>query len=119
MRMLYHALVLPHITYRIVIWFSAADTVLERVIVLQKKMIRAKNFLPFNAHTGDFFKNMNILRVNGLHKLSLAIFMFKSIINSSVNPNSDFHQYKTRFRNNLVIPLHSLTRTQKIGTLGL
>ena len=113
LRMLYHTLVLPHITYGIDIWFGAADTVLERVIVLQKKIIRAMNSLPFNAHTGDFFKNMNILRVNDLHKLSLAIFMFKNITNSTFNTNSDFHHYNTRFRNNLVIPLHNLTMTQK------
>ena len=37
LRMLYHTLVLPHITYGIDIWFGAADNVLEHVIVLQKK----------------------------------------------------------------------------------
>ena len=73
MRMLYHNLVLPNITIGVNIWFGAADTVLELVIVLQKQILRVKNSLPFNVHTGDF----------------------------------------TRFRNNMVIPLHNLTMTQK------
>ena len=110
-RMLYHTLVLPHITYGRDLCFGAVDTVLERVIVLQKKNIRAMNFLPF-------FKNMNILTVNDHLKLSLVIFMFKNTTIFTFNTNSDFHQYNARFRNNLVIPFHDLSMTQKIGTFG-
>ena len=81
--------------------------------MLQKIFIRVNNSLSFNAHTSDFFKK-NILRVNDLHKLSLAIFTFKKITNSTFNTNSDFHHYNTsRFRNILVIPPHNLTMTQK------
>ena len=113
LRMLYHTLVLPHIAYGIDIWCGAADTVLERVIVLQTKIIGGMKSPPFIAHTGEFFENMNILRVNDLHELSLSISMFKNITNSSFNTNSDFHHYITRFRNNLVISLHNLTMTKK------
>ena len=70
-----------HITYGIDIRFGAADNVLERVIVLQKKIIRAMNSLPFNVHTGYLFKNMKIFRVNDFHKHSLATFMFKNTTN--------------------------------------
>ena len=70
--MLYHTFVLPYMTYTKDIWFCAAETVLERVIVFQKKKINgAMNSLPFNTHNGDFFKNMNKLRANDLPKLLL------------------------------------------------
>ena len=94
--MLYHILVLPHITYGIDIRVGAADTVIEPVIVLQKKNIRAVNSLPFNAHNGDFFKIMNTLRLNYIHKLSLTIFVLKKITDSTFNTDSDFHHYNTR-----------------------
>ena len=111
--MLYHTLVLPHITYGIESWFGAADTVLERIIGLQKKFVIAINSFPFNAPTGDFFKIMNMPRVNDLHKLSFAIFMFKSTTSSTPNTNSDFQQYNTRCRISLVVHLLNLIITQK------
>ena len=39
LRMLYHTLVLPHTTNRMDTWFGATENVLERVIVLQKKIL--------------------------------------------------------------------------------
>ena len=52
---LFHTLVWRHMTYGIKIQFCAADTVSEGVIELEKKVIRAMNSLPFNAHTGRLF----------------------------------------------------------------
>ena len=113
LKMLYHTLVMPHLSYGIEIWFGAPVTVSCRVIVLQKKIIRAMNSLPFNAHTNTFFKNMNILKLQSLHDFSLALRMFKNNHLATFETNSNFHNYRTRNRNNLVVPRYNLSVTQK------
>ena len=75
--------------------------------------MRAINSLPFNAHTNAFFRNMSILKLENLHQLSLAVHMFKNADLCSFDTNSDFHNYKTRNRNNLVVPHYNLSATQR------
>ena len=53
---LYQCLVLPYFTYGIDSWFATGRSRIQKLEVLQRKCIRAINFLDYNSHTNNFFK---------------------------------------------------------------
>ena len=106
---LYSALLVPHILYGIEIWHGALQENHDRIFKLQKKAIRAINSLEYNHPTNDFFKNMQMLKLNDIYKQSLLVYMFK---NQNFATHSDLHSYNTRNRQDIVLPLLNRTRSQ-------
>ena len=66
---LYSSLFLSHLLYGIEIWYGILAINDERIFKLQKKAVRAINSLPYSHHTSEFFKQMEILKVQDLYKL--------------------------------------------------
>ena len=56
---LYNSLIKPHIIYGILLWGHNC----ERILKLQKKIIRIITLSKYNAHTDPIFKSLNILKV--------------------------------------------------------
>ena len=74
------------------------------------------NSLSFDSHTEEYFKNMQILKLDDLHKLNLAIHMFNELV---INPNcrhfprnSDTHSHQTRNRSHLSYIRYNRSETQ-------
>ena len=76
---------------------------MEKVLLLQKKVIRIICNALFLAHTDPLFLEHNILKINDLYLLHLGEFMYK--FNSGTLPfafhdmfkqNRTFHKYPTR-----------------------
>ena len=109
LQLIYSALFVPHITYGIEIWHGALQTNRDRIFKLQKKAVRAINSLPYNNHTHEYFKSLEILKLDDLHKLRLCTYMFK---NRNAASHADIHSHNTRNRNNLIIPRFRRTRSQ-------
>ena len=106
---LYSTLLVPHLLYGIEIWHGALLENQDRIFKLQKKAVRAINSLGYNHHTNEFFKNMEILKVNDIFKQRILIYMFK---NQNFATHSDNHAYNTRNRQDLVVPRFNRSRTQ-------
>ena len=51
LKTLYYSLVYPYFQYCIIVWGSTYPTNLNRLILLQKRIIRIVNKKPFDAHT--------------------------------------------------------------------
>ena len=66
LKSLYMSLVLPYISYCNIIWCSAFKTVLNPVLILQKKCIRTITKSDFLAHTKPLFKSSQLLDINKL-----------------------------------------------------
>ena len=111
LKTLYHCLVSPHISYGIEAWYAAPKTATDRISVIQKKVIRAINRLPYNTHTNDYFKSMRIPKLEDIYHLQLGKYMFTN--QNKFNLVSDVHSHNTRSRNNLALPLYNLSHTQK------
>ena len=109
LKLLYSALLVPHIVYGIEIWHGALETNRDRIFKLQKKAIRAINSLPYNHHTHDYFKSMNLLKSEDLYKLKLSTCMFKNRI---VGTQSDVHAHNTRHQDDLILPRYNRSRSQ-------
>ena len=69
---LYNSLIQPHLNYGILIWGHNCD----RILQLQKKVIRIISLSNYNAHTEPLFKSLNILKVNDIFNLSQLKFYY-------------------------------------------
>ena len=112
LKTLYHSLVMPHISYGIELWYGAPKTVSDRITIIQKKMIRALNSLPYNSHTGPYFKDMNLLKVEDMYKLQIGLNIHTGISRNELTFTSEIHNYNTRNRNSLRTPGVHLSRSQ-------
>jgi len=63
LKMLYQSLIHPYLSYGVEAWGSAYHNVINKVLILQKKAIRAINSLPYNDNTNEYFKQNNILKL--------------------------------------------------------
>ena len=104
--MLYYALVYPYLFYGNIIWCSTYQTNLNRLKILQKRVVRIITNSKYDAHTTPLFSEYHILKLDNIHSFQLGIFMF-SIENrilpntflSMFTKNSNFHSYPTRHCN--------------------
>ena len=110
LKTLYHCLIVPYISYGIEIWYGAPQTESTRIFVLQKKVIRAMNSLPYNFHTNIYFKLLNLPKLDDIYKLYIGKYVFLNLEKFPVN--SHYHSYHTRNSDNLVTPSYNLSRTQ-------
>ena len=76
LRTLYFALVYPYLNYCVTIWGSTYLTNLNRLILLQKKVIRVLGNEDFYAHSSPIFKSLKILKFQDICLLNLGKFMF-------------------------------------------
>ena len=59
--MLYYSLVYPYMQYCILVWGSTYPSNLNRIVLLQKRLIRIVYKASYDAHTQPFFKEHGIL----------------------------------------------------------
>lgn len=71
----------PHLTYGILAWGKAGQSVIKKTLLLQKRAIRTINRSYYKAHTEPLFKKMNILKLEDQYTLEVLIFMFKYMHN--------------------------------------
>ena len=114
LKTIYQSLIVPYLSYCQEIYYSAPQYCTNRVSILQKKAVRAMNSLPFNDHTQVYFKTMQLLKLEDMYTLSLVRIMHRKIHHDSGNlPATPSHNYETRNRTRLSIPLFNRTATQK------
>ena len=92
-------------------WGSTYQCNLNRIIVLQKKIIRIISKVSFDAHTGVLFKEQEILKFSDIYLYQIGKFMY--VFKRSLLPNyfrdmftlaSQIHSYNTRNSNLFYIP---------------
>ena len=101
--MLNNTLVLPYVTYGILAWGNSGIGHMNRILKLQKKVLRIINNVDFHEHSNPLFYICNTLKVNDIYSLQLGSFMHqlktqrlpKSIC-SMFTRNYDIHHYFTR-----------------------
>ena len=76
LRNLYFALIHPHLSYGILVWGNAKQTILSKTKTLQKRAIRTINKAAFNSHTDPLFRSSQILKLDDLYHYTSSLFMF-------------------------------------------
>ena len=100
---LYNTLILPYLNYCCIIWGSCNKYLVDRILKLQKRLVRIITSSTFLAHTKPLFLNLNILPIYALYEYNLGIFMFsfhRNLLPRSFNNmfslNLQAHEYNTR-----------------------
>ena len=65
------------LNYCCIVWSANYFGRLERLLKLQKRMIRIITSLKKRDHTSQVFKNLNVLKVTEIYVLQTALFMYK------------------------------------------
>ena len=108
MKTLYYSLVYPHL-YAIEVWASADDIYLNKLLILQKKIVRLMTFSDKRQNDFSFlpsdplFIMMEIIKIHDVFKLMISKFIFKCL--NKTNPvnfhnwyilTSQLHMHNTR-----------------------
>ena len=101
--MLYHAYILPYMTYCIEVWGCASQTQLNCLFLLQKKIIRIMNFSHYLAHTNPLFLTMKVLPLRKIFFYKVGLIMYKYSLNLLPEciahlylRNDSIHEHNTR-----------------------
>ena len=100
---LYFSLVHSHLSYGACVWGNADDIYLNKLRILQKKVIRIIANADYNEHTNPIFKDLNIIKLDDIIKMQFACLMWDydhgylpKCFNNYFFPVSGIHNYKTR-----------------------
>ena len=105
-KIMYHAHVFSILCYCNLIWANTYPSHLIPLIRQHKRIIRNVARADFFAHTEPLYKELKILDIDNIRKISLAIYFFKH--RSDYEPPLQAnHTYATRHRNRLRTPAHS------------
>lgn len=98
----YYSAVHSVISYNIILWGGARDV--ERVFVIQKRIIRLIFSIPYRQSCRELFKSQRILTVTSIFILKVLTFTYRNRTN--LESLGDNHSYNTRGRNNLLLAKH-------------
>lgn len=107
---LYYNLVYPYLIYGNLIWGGTTSNHLQKLILLQKRILRIITDSSYLSHTTNLFYSTHILKLNDIHKYFLALHSHKLLVNNTCPQNT--HVYDTRNKN-IYVAFHRLSVTQK------
>ncbi|RWS05415.1 RNA-directed DNA polymerase from mobile element jockey-like protein [Dinothrombium tinctorium] len=90
MREIYFILFYHFLIYGLCVWGFAKEHHLNRIRLIQKKIIRIMSFKSYNCHTLELFENFNVLQFDKLIKMNVCKTIFKAINNQGSNILSGF-----------------------------
>ena len=116
----YYAFTYSLISYCIIVWGGILNNTQfgDKLFNLQKKIV--SNLFSKFCEENCIFKKFRILKIFDIHKLSVAIYMFKALSENDTNRLLNFelnyptHNYSTRQRNNAILPFPHI-RSVKIS----
>ena len=101
--MIYRSLILPYLTYGICVWGHASKFLLNKLLILQKRVLRLIYFTPKNEHAIPLFIKSTILPVTMIYFETIANLMHDISHGSAPSPlralflkSNEVHQYNTR-----------------------
>ena len=77
MLMLYHTLIYPYLVYCNIAWGSAKVSVLNKLLILQKRAVRLCTGSDYLSPSSVLFKRLCLLKISDINKLHTGMFMFK------------------------------------------
>ena len=96
LKTLHYSLVYPYFQYCIIVWGSTYPTNLNRLVLLQKRIVRIVNKKPFDAHTDPLFRDLKFLKFIDIYFLHLGKLMY-SYNNNFLPLLATFFKVRIRF----------------------
>ena len=102
---LYNSLILPYLSYCIVVWGNSYKGKLDTLFKLQKKALRICTGSVYNAHSAPLFLRLKTLNIFDLFKYHTALIGFQyfqdllpKCISAMFSVNKHIHTHETRLR---------------------
>lgn len=116
---LYYSFAYPYLIYCNHVWGNNYQINLEKIFILQKKLIRIVTCSPYRAHTEPLFVANNVLTVYDINTYVIGMFMYKCM-NEGISGdfrnyfvrNSDINEHYLRNTGELRIPYARLDVTK-------
>lgn len=108
LRCAYFGLVQSILSYGLIFWGNSAH--IDKVFVMQKKIIRCMMRVHPQTHCKPLFINLSIMTVPSLFIFNLALNIKKQ--NNQFQRNNNIHNYHTRTSNQLHLPFSRLSVSQ-------
>lgn len=105
----YFAVVESHIRYGLLSWGGTSEANLNRILVLQKKAVRALAGLGTTDSCREAFKSLKLLTVVALY-IHAAVLYTDQL---DLPRNGNFHKYNTRRAADYSLPAHHTTQFSK------
>ena len=112
LKMLYFSFIHPHLLYGIEIYANTDQTYLNKLCILNNKLIRILFSKSKFTHVCELYTCVNSLPINKLHEFQILCFVHKCLFSNECMPNvfdNYFQQsklavnYSSRYKNNLFI----------------
>ena len=119
---IYNSLILPYIGYCIHIWGNAYQTHLQKLHVLQNKIVRIIAGVPRRTSSDHLYCELNILKLKKLYLYAVGLCMYKyendmlpELFKDMFIKVTDVHEHDTRnaTTDQLYIPIYGTVRGQK------
>ena len=68
LKLIYYALVYPYLTYGNLIWGNAYKSHIQKLVNIQKKVVRLMTFKSYSEHTEPIFNDLKILNLSKLNE---------------------------------------------------
>lgn len=108
LKYVYYAQIYPLLTYCNPIWCTTYPTYLIPLNLQLKKIVRIITNSSYLEHTKPLFKQTKLFKLHDITKHTIATFMYKN--KTEMNNLLPSHNFSTRHRNNLRLPLHRLSK---------
>lgn len=103
LKLMYYGLIHPYLTYGVSLWGARSQIDINKIVIIQKKALRAIFHKPFGAHTDPLFASSGILKFRDLHRIECLRLLFRykqKTLPDNLRPffklNSEIHVYNTR-----------------------
>ena len=109
---IYNSLFRSHIKFNILCWGRSQYKDIHKIITLQKRAVRYIANLKYNSHTGNYFKKLNILKINDLVNLNTANFMHRYVDNKIPSSFDNFFDKQNTFNRSLSFELPKIYKKE-------
>mgnify|MGYP001950330936 CR=1 FL=1 len=119
LKIIYSSLIHPYISYGVEAWYGTYKNHTNKILVLQKKAIRAINNLDYNDHTIDYFRENRILKLEDQYRVQISNYIYKILnsdidneISTKIKSNIKTHSHDTRCEEMLIVSQICKSRTK-------
>ena len=71
-----HPLIHPHLSFGILAWGNAKDSIIKKTILLQKRALRYIHNSGYNSHADPLFQHSGILKLRDLYEFQISLCMY-------------------------------------------
>ena len=104
LKLIYYALVYPYFIYGNLTWGNTYKSRIQKIMNIQKKIVRLMTFKSYLEHSEPIFKDLNILDIFKINDYLTALFMFRyyhlnnlpDFFKNYFVTNNQIHEHNTR-----------------------